>query len=266
MSNFTQRGLERVELIVAPEGVAAGTKMAHLFRPVIDARHARSLPTQVMLAVGRQQYAYFDEVLAMRRAGWTTVAGLNYCLQDDWEVNPDNPLSLVATAKRRFLDPLGVPAERIIYPTAANIGMYHNLIAQRGTLDVLLLGIGKKAHFAFANGGERNCLGEPIMKEADLPSRQANAELFGGILANVPTHVVTIRFNTLKMAGRIFLVMESEDYWEDAEASLFGPITPDVPCSLVRSLPKGKVTIIVGWKLAKYLRNKGHELPEALAA
>ena len=263
---FKQRRLENIEVVVAPKGVRAGVVMAWLVRRIYDKRANLGLATMIMLAVGRQQWPFFEELVAMVRAGWKTILDPQnwFSTQDDWVLQKGHLKSLTETVTRMLFEPLKISLRRCLFPTARNINDYQQRIKRCGGLNIAVFGIGAEGHFAFARKGMRYCLGLPIRMLADLASRLSNMELFGGNLESVPTEVVTIRFETVRSAQQVFLIMESRAYWDDAEKALFGPVTTNCPCSLFRSLPKGQATIILGWELAQHLRQKGYNIPKAI--
>ncbi len=251
-----------MKLLVAPAGLTAGFIAACVLRFRIAGDLAAGLSVQVMLAVGRQQYPLYHELLAMFSRGWVQLKNVLWALQDDWVLDPTHPKSLQATAKRMFLDPLGVQRGQCLFPSGDNIDQYPELLAARGPVKVLVLGIGPEAHFAFVKKGAEGCLGRPKKFHVSQASRESNAEFFGNDWRNAPEEAVSIRFQTVQDAEHVILICASMEYAEWTDAALFGEITPECPCSLLRTLPPGQVTVVFSPEMATFLRGRGRDIPD----
>lgn len=118
-------------------------------------------------------------------------------------------------------------------------------IEASGGLDLQLLGIGRNGHIGFNEPffmPVDQALAQPTrMVELHPVIRAGAASGFGGVLACVPTHALTV--DTLPiLAARSVLILAVGTAKADAVArSLTGPMTAEVPASLLQAVP-GKVT------------------------
>lgn len=109
---------------------------------------------------------------------------------------------------------------------------YDQVIAEKGGLDLAILGLGRNGHIAF------NEPGTPMMSWTHsvwlTPSTQhANAEFFEG--GRIPTRAVTMGIGTLLAAKRLILMVTGTQKKEILSRAMKGPITSDVPASFLQT-------------------------------
>ena len=102
------------------------------------------------------------------------------------------------------------------------------------------MGIGENGHIAF-NDPPWADFNDPYwvkVVELDLRSRQQQVGEghFGG-LAEVPTHAITVTIPGLLAARRVLVLVPEMRKADAVRQSLLGPITPDVPASILRRTP-----------------------------
>lgn len=109
---------------------------------------------------------------------------------------------------------------------------YDALISELGGVDLQLLGIGHNGHIGFNEPGkvfEKNThvvdLGESTI--------QANARFFKSI-EEVPRKAITMGIKSIMQAKRILLLANGADKRDILEKALCGPVTPDVPASILQ--------------------------------
>ena len=117
---------------------------------------------------------------------------------------------------------------------------YNEIIRSVGGIDIQLLGIGGNGHIGF------NEPGEAFEKEThcvDLTEStiKANARFFES-MDEVPKQAYTMGIKNIMAAKKILLVASGEDKAEAVKNTLFGPITPYVPASILQIHPD--VTIV----------------------
>lgn len=113
---------------------------------------------------------------------------------------------------------------------------YNQVIHSMGGIDLQLLGIGGNGHIGF------NEPSSVFEKETHLvtlteETRQANARFFASI-DEVPTQAYTMGIKNIMDAGKILLLASGESKASALYDSLFGPITPGVPASILQLHPE----------------------------
>ena len=109
---------------------------------------------------------------------------------------------------------------------------YEDLINSLGGIDMQLLGIGHDGHIGF---------NEPDTYFPDITHRvkltdmtvQANKRFFASV-DEVPRYALTMGCGTIMRARKILIVISGADKEEIAKKALFGPVTPEVPASILQ--------------------------------
>ena len=117
---------------------------------------------------------------------------------------------------------------------------YEELIHSVGGVDLQLLGLGHNGHIGFNEPGaafekETHCV------DLTQSTIDANKRFFASE-ADVPRQAYTMGIGTILQAKKILLVASGEDKAEAVKNTLFGPITPAVPASILQIHPD--VTIV----------------------
>ena len=117
---------------------------------------------------------------------------------------------------------------------------YEELIRSLGGVDLQLLGLGHNGHIGFnepsqAFDKETHCV--------DLQERtiEANKRFFASA-ADVPRQAYTMGIGTIMRAKKILVVVSGEDKAETVAKAFFGPVTPEVPASILQLHPD--VTVV----------------------
>lgn len=111
-------------------------------------------------------------------------------------------------------------------------GRYEELIRSLGGVDLQLLGLGHNGHIGF------NEPGEAFEKEThcvDLTEStiEANKRFFASA-DDVPKQAYTMGIKTIMQAKQILIVVNGENKADIVERAFFGPVTPEVPASILQ--------------------------------
>ena len=122
----------------------------------------------------------------------------------------------------------------------AECARYDALIEELGGMDIQLLGIGHNGHIGFNEPCDEFVKGTHLV---DLGERtiQANARFFASI-DEVPRQAVTMGIKTIMSAKKVLLIANGQDKKEIVEKAFYGPVTPNVPASILQLHPD--VTVI----------------------
>ena len=109
---------------------------------------------------------------------------------------------------------------------------YERLIHSLGGVDLQLLGLGHNGHIGF------NEPGEAFEKEThcvDLTEStiEANKRFFASA-EDVPKQAYTMGIKTIMQAKKILVVVNGEAKADIVERAFFGPVTPEVPASILQ--------------------------------
>ncbi len=124
---------------------------------------------------------------------------------------------------------------------AAACADYEAAIKASGGVDLQLLGLGHNGHIGFNEPAdtfakETNCV------ELTRSTIEANSRLFDSI-DEVPTQAYTMGIGTIMRAAKILVVANGEGKAQIVRDAFFGPVTPQVPASILQFHPD--VTVIV---------------------
>lgn len=117
---------------------------------------------------------------------------------------------------------------------------HEEIIKKLGGIDLQLLGLGNNGHIGF---NEPSCAFEKETHCVDLTEStiQANSRFFDSI-DQVPTQAYTMGIKTIMMAKKILIVANGEGKADIVARAFWGPVTPDVPASILQMHPN--VTVV----------------------
>ena len=202
---------------------------------------------QVIVATGRTPMGMYAELASDRAAGALDTSRLRVVQLDDYlGLEPDSDRSLFAWMARSFLEPLGIPLERVVRlpldgDLEAGCAAFDRSVEAGGGIDLAILGIGTNGHLGF-NEPPSDASSPTREVELSPPTLEANGSYWGEGVA-VPRRAVTVGLAPLLRARRIVLVASGAGKRDIVERALRGPITPEVPASHLRLAPD--VTVLL---------------------
>ena len=213
---------------------------------VMERLAARSNPV-LGIATGSSPLPLYEQ-LARRARELPRLRG--FALDEYLGLPPGHPQSYREVVRREVIDPLGLDPDAVLVPdgTAADpeaaAAEYEALIRAAGGVDVQILGIGSNGHLAF------NEPGSPLdsrtrVVELTASTREANARFFPS-LGEVPTHALTQGLGTIREARSLVLLASGSGKAEAIAAALNGPVTPEVPASVLQLHPDVTVLLAGG--------------------
>ena len=109
---------------------------------------------------------------------------------------------------------------------------YNHTIATSGGIDLQLLGLGHNGHIGFNEPGaaferETHCVD---LTESTI---EANKRFFASE-EEVPRQAYTMGIGTIMQAKKILVVVSGEDKADIVAKAFFGPVTPQVPASILQ--------------------------------
>lgn len=117
---------------------------------------------------------------------------------------------------------------------------YNQVIQSLGGIDLQLLGMGHNGHIGFNEPGYAFELGTHLVDLAESTIR-ANARFFNSA-DEVPRQALTMGMKNIMLARHILVVVSGEDKAEIVYKAFCGPVTPEVPASILQLHPS--VTLV----------------------
>ena len=159
----------------------------------------------------------------------------------------DHPESYWSFMHRNLFDKVNIDPAKINLPDGTNpdaedaCAKYNQIIHAVGGIDLQLLGIGNNGHIAFNEPCEEFPEKTHVV---DLTQNtiEANARFFES-MDQVPKKALTMGIGTIMKAKKIVLLANGPKKAQTIYDTVYGPITPKVPASVLRLHPD--VTIFV---------------------
>lgn len=112
---------------------------------------------------------------------------------------------------------------------------YDERIKKLGGIDLQLLGIGLDGHIGFNEPSDCFDKGTHVV-DLDESTIVANSRFFESI-DDVPKKAITLGMEGIMQAKKVLLIASGESKKEIMEKAFFGPITPQVPASILQLHP-----------------------------
>jgi glucosamine-6-phosphate deaminase len=170
-------------------------------------------------------------------------------------LSSDHAASFCRYLKERFVDHVDLADFQYLRgdeDPAATIGRVGDLIANT-RIDLALVGIGENGHLAFNDPPADFETEEPyIVVELDEPCRmQQVGEGWFDSLDDVPTHAISMTVRQIMKSAKIYCSVPDERKAAAVRATLEGPITSEVPASILRE--HDSATLIIDLPAASQL-------------
>ena len=143
--------------------------------------------------------------------------------------------------QEKFFDHINIRRENTYVPNGCAADLekectaYDARIEQFGGIDLQLLGIGLDGHIGFNEPADVSVKNTHVV-DLHESTLQANARFFNSI-DEVPRQAVTMGMVSIMQAKKILLVANGKAKKEILEKAFFGPITPQIPASILQLHP-----------------------------
>lgn len=215
----------------------AAVRAAELYRALL-----RRKPDAVLgLATGSTPLGLYAQLVALYRAGEISFAqATSFNLDEYVDLPPTHDQSYRYFMEKNLFSQIDLPQARIHVPSGldvseAALAAYDEAIEAAGGIDLQLLGLGGNGHIGFNEPGTPFALGTHVVALTER-TRRDNARFFAS-LDEVPTHAATMGVRTVMHARVILLLAFGRAKAEALAAALTGPVTPDVPASVLQLHP-----------------------------
>ena len=143
---------------------------------------------------------------------------------------------------RNLFDLVNVNPASINLPDGTNMdaeaecARYDAVIERAGGVDLQLLGIGHDGHIGFNEPSDAFDLGTHCV-DLKPETIEANKRFFEGNEDLVPKQAYTMGIRTIMQARKVLMVASGKDKAEILKKAFFGPVTPEVPASILQMHP-----------------------------
>ena len=221
----------------SPEEMARAA--ADMFEDLIRAKPACVLG----LATGSTPLPLYRELIAREQGGKIDFSRVRSANLDEYKgLAPNQPQSYRRFMQENLFDHISIKPENTIVPDglAADIPAmceaYEHQIEDWGGVDIQLLGIGHDGHIGFNEPHDAFDLGTHCVDLAQ-ETIEANKRFFDGNVDLVPKQAYTMGIRTIMQARKVLMVVNGAGKAEIVKKAFFGPVTPEVPASILQLHP-----------------------------
>ena len=191
------------------------------------------------LATGSTPIGTYDQLVEWYNKGDLDFSEVTTVNLDEYKGLPrTNDQSYYYFMHQHLFDRVNIDPERTNVPNGMEpdaekeCGRYEELIRSLGGVDLQLLGIGHNGHIGF---NEPNGQFDRTTHCVNLTQStiEANKRFFASE-EDVPRQAYTMGIKTIMQANKILMVASGEDKAEIVKRAFFGPITPEVPASVLQ--------------------------------
>lgn len=223
----------------------------------ILASQIQNKPDSVLgLATGGTPVGMYQELIKMyenKELSFEQVKTFN--LDEYVGLDKDHPQSYHAYMYENLFNHVDIKKENVNLPDGRaedleqECAAYEQKIKEAGGIDLQVLGIGHNGHIGF---NEPNTPFQAVTHVVDLDERtiQANSRFFDSI-DEVPRKAISMGIKSIMQAKKIMLMATGADKAEIIAKALQGPVTPEVPASVLQLHPN--VTVVLDKEAASKL-------------
>lgn len=199
------------------------------------------------LATGSTPIGTYKELTGWYERGDLDFSQVHSVNLDEYQgLAGDNDQSYRYFMEHHLFDHVNIPKENVNLPNGMaqdaqeECSRYDKVIQDLGGVDLQLLGLGHNGHIGFNEPADAFETGTHCVKLQES-TIQANSRLFSNA-DEVPGYAFTMGIGTIMKARKILVIVNGEDKAAIVKKAFFGPVTPQVPASVLQLHPD--VTLI----------------------
>ena len=230
--------MNHIKLIRCADAEAAGKAAATLYTALIQSKPDCLLG----LATGSTPIPLYKELVKLYEAGELDFSKVRSVNLDEYKgLSGDHPQSYRYFMNDNLFDHVNIQKENTIVPDGltedveAMCDAYEEKIEAWGGIDLQLLGIGHDGHIGFNEPADHFPVNTHCV---DLTEEtiEANKRFFAS-RDDVPRQAYTMGVGTIMNARKVLLIASGADKAEIIKKSFFGPVTPEIPASILQMHP-----------------------------
>ncbi|SHK26523.1 glucosamine-6-phosphate deaminase [Anaerobranca californiensis DSM 14826] len=191
------------------------------------------------LATGSTPLGIYQQLIEWYRKGDIDFSQVKTVNLDEYcGLSPENEQSYFYYMYHNFFKHINIQLKNVHIPNGLETDKekecrrYNYIIKSLGGIDLQLLGLGHNGHIGFNEPNEAFEKETHCVKLAE-ETIAANSRFFSS-LDEVPTHAYTMGIKSIMQAKKILLIASGESKAEILYQALFGPISPQVPASILQ--------------------------------
>ena len=212
------------------------------------------------LATGSTPVGAYKQLVEWYNKGDLDFANVTSVNLDEYKgLSPENDQSYRYFMNTNLFNHVNINKESTFVPNGLEpdsekaCAAYNEIIRSVGGIDLQLLGLGNNGHIGFNEPGaafekETHCVD---LTESTI---QANKRFFEKV-EDVPTQAYTMGIKNIMAAKKILLVATGSAKADALYKSLYGPITPNVPASILQL--HQDVTVVADEDALRLIKEKG---------
>ena len=201
------------------------------------------------LATGSTPIGLYEALARMHKTDGLDFSSVTTFNLDEYVgIPPNHPHSYHTFMAAHFFNAVNIPDENCHIPQSTAVAyeefceQYEAAIVNAGGIDIQVLGIGKDGHIGF-NEPSSSLGSRTRIKTLTQSTLEANAPHFGGTVDAVPKTAITMGVGTIMEAKQCLLLANGESKAGAIAHAVEGPITAEVPASVLQMHPRTVVII-----------------------
>ena len=196
------------------------------------------------LATGSTPIGLYEALARMHKTDGLDFSKVTTFNLDEYVGIPSShPYSYHTFMETHFFSAVNIRPENCHIPQSIVVGheefceKYEAAIVNAGGIDIQVLGVGKDGHIGF-NEPSSSLGSRTRLKTLTQSTLEANAPHFGGTVDAVPKMAITMGVGTIMEAKQCLLLASGESKAEAIAHAVEGPITAEVPASVLQMHPR----------------------------
>lgn len=191
------------------------------------------------LATGSTPIGTYEQLIGRYENGDIDFSAVTSINLDEYRgLSGDNDQSYRYFMNKHLFSHINIRPERTFVPDGLEpdsnkaCADYNKIIADAGGIDLQLLGLGHNGHIGF---NEPDTIFEKETHCVDLAQStiDANSRFFAS-MDEVPKQAYTMGIKTIMQAKKVLVAVSGKDKAEIVKKAFFGPVTPQVPASVLQ--------------------------------
>lgn len=217
-------------------------KMSRMAANIIASQVIMKPDCVLGLATGSTPIGTYKELIAKFEAGELDFGDVTSINLDEYKgLSPENDQSYRYFMNTHLFNYVNINPERTYVPNGLEADAekaceaYNEIIKSSGGIDLQLLGLGHNGHIGF-NEPSEEFVKDTHCVDLTQSTIDANARFFE-TMDDVPKQAYTMGIRTIMQAKKVVVVVSGKDKAEIVKKAFFGPVTPQVPASVLQLHP-----------------------------
>ena len=199
------------------------------------------------LATGSSPLGTYKQLIEWYNKGDIDFSGVTSVNLDEYVgLDGDNDQSYRYFMNKNFFEHINIDLGNTFVPNGCAVDLagegkrYDEHISELGGIDLQLLGIGLDGHIGF-NEPDKYFVKSTHVVDLHESTIKANSRFFANI-DDVPKKAITMGMVSIMQAKKILLIASGKAKRDILEKAFYGPITPEIPASILQLHPD--ITVI----------------------